>query len=159
MPQVVDPEPWAADRFGARGPVDRALPVASLSGPPCGAPKSHASSARPADQRVTSGTSSGTSGTVRERVERLLEIEVERVVERVERVEVEVEREVHVVEQVEVPVTPRGPGWAPALAELARQLDSGRVYDRDLLALAQGLNEVLQALDRRPAWRRRRERR
>ena len=48
---------------------------------------------------------------------------------------------------------PRGAAWAPALTELVRQLDAGRVYDRDLVALAQALNEVLQALDRRPAWR------
>ena len=73
------------------------------------------------------------------------------VVERI--VEVEVVREVYVVERVEVPVMPKGAAWASALAELVRQLDAGRVYDRDLVALAQALNEVLQALDRRPALR------
>ena len=79
-----------------------------------------------------------------------------RPVEVVERhVEVEVEREVRVVERIEVPVMPKGAAWASALAELVRQLDAGRVYDRDLVALAQALNEVLQALDRRPAWRNR----
>lgn len=79
-----------------------------------------------------------------------------RPVEVVERlVEIEVEREVQVVERIEVPVMPKGAAWASALAELVRQLDAGRVYDRDLIALAQALNEVLQALDRRPAWRRR----
>ncbi len=55
------------------------------------------------------------------------------------------------VERIEVPVMPKGAAWASALAELVRQLDAGRVYDRDLIALAQALNEVLQALDRRPA--------
>ena len=89
-------------------------------------------------------------------VERYVEFEVERVVERVVKVEVEVEREIRVVEQVEVPVMPRGAAWSPALTELAKQLDAGRVYDRDLVALAQALSEVLQALDRRPAWRGRR---
>jgi hypothetical protein len=92
-------------------------------------------------------------------VERVVEVEVERVVERVVEVQVEVDREVRVVEQIEVPVTPRGPAWPVALHELVKQLNSGKLYDRDLLALAQALNDVLQALDRRPAWRRRRERR
>ena len=66
---------------------------------------------------------------------------------------VEVERAVRVVEQVEVPTLPKGPGWVPALHELARQLDAGRVYDRDLGALADGLTEVLDAMHRRPAFR------
>ena len=88
-------------------------------------------------------------------VERLVEVEVERVVERVVKVEVEVERVVRFVEKVEVPVMPRGAAWASALTELAKQLDGGRVYDRDLVALAQAFSEVLQALDRRPAWRNR----
>jgi hypothetical protein len=41
------------------------------------------------------------------------------------------------------------------LAQLATQLDIGRVYDRDLPALAQGLQDVIDALNRRPGWRRR----
>lgn len=57
---------------------------------------------------------------------------------------------------VKVPVSPRGALWPAALSDLARQLDSGRVYDRDLPALADALREVLSALDRRPGWRRRR---
>lgn len=65
---------------------------------------------------------------------------------------VEVERAVRVVEQVEVPTMPRGAGWAPALHELARQLDAGRVYDRDLGPLADGLAEVLNAMGRRPGF-------
>lgn len=75
-----------------------------------------------------------------------------RVVDRI--VEVEVERAVPVVVQVEMPTLPKGPGWAPALHVLARQLDSGRVYDRDLAALAEGITEVLDALSRRPGLRR-----
>ena len=66
---------------------------------------------------------------------------------------VEVDRALRVVEQVEVPTLPKGPGWAPALHELARQLDAGRVYDRDLGALADGLTEVLNAMHRRPTFR------
>ena len=60
---------------------------------------------------------------------------------------------VHVVErQVEVPVpaTPTRRAWAALLGELARQLDDGRVYDRDLPALAPALRSVLDAYDRRP---------
>lgn len=64
---------------------------------------------------------------------------------------VEVERFVRVVEQVEVQALPKGAAWAPALHELARQLDAGRVYDRDLGALADGLADVLEALHRRPS--------
>jgi hypothetical protein len=64
---------------------------------------------------------------------------------------VEVERAVTVVEQVEVPVTTKGAGWIVALHELARQLNTGRVYDRDLPVMADALNEVLDAYARRPA--------
>jgi len=46
---------------------------------------------------------------------------------------------------VEVTVSPRGARWPAALADLARQLDSGRVYDRDLPGLADALREVLAA--------------
>jgi hypothetical protein len=41
-----------------------------------------------------------------------------------------------------------------ALVQLATQVDTGRVYDRDLPALAQALQDVIDALDRRPGWRR-----
>jgi hypothetical protein len=64
---------------------------------------------------------------------------------------IEVERPVTVVERVEVPGTPRGAGWIAALHELARQLNTGRIYDRDLPALNDALNEVLDAYARRPA--------
>lgn len=62
---------------------------------------------------------------------------------------VEVEVPVPVVERVEVPIAPSGAAWAPVLLQLARQIDAGRVYDRDLLALDDALGEVLRSLNRR----------
>ncbi len=61
------------------------------------------------------------------------------------------------VVQVDRPVTtaPHGPAWPAVLAQLATQLDHGRVYDRDLPALAHALAEVADALNRRPGSRRR----
>jgi hypothetical protein len=60
---------------------------------------------------------------------------------------------VRVVERrVEVP-TPIAPGrrdWPRLLGDLARQLEDGRIYDRDLLALADALNAVHTAFSRRP---------
>lgn len=70
-------------------------------------------------------------------------------------IEVEKRVEVHVVERVEVPINPKGPDWPRVLAELVDQLDRGRVYDRDLAELEASLNDVLAALQRRPALRRR----
>jgi hypothetical protein len=61
---------------------------------------------------------------------------------------VEVDRPIPVIEQVLV--SPHGRAWPQALAEL----DAGRLYDRDLPALADALGQVLTALDRRPGWRR-----
>lgn len=72
-------------------------------------------------------------------------------VEVVDRV-VEVDKPVAVVEQV--PVSPHGRAWPRALADLVTELDTGRVYDRDLPALADALGQVLEALERRPGWRR-----
>ena len=69
-----------------------------------------------------------------------------RVVDRV----VEVAKPVPVIEHV--PVSPHGPAWPHALADLTAELDTGRVYDRDLPALADALGQVLNALDRRPGW-------
>jgi hypothetical protein len=66
---------------------------------------------------------------------------------------VEVDRPVTVVKEVPVVAAPQGPAWPALLAQLAKQLDSGRVYDRDLPALAQALASVADALDRRPGWR------
>jgi hypothetical protein len=64
---------------------------------------------------------------------------------------IEVDKSVPVVEQV--PVSPHGRAWPGALADLVTELDAGRVYDRDLPALADALARVLAALDRRPGWR------
>jgi len=61
---------------------------------------------------------------------------------------VEVNKPSPVIEQVLV--SPRGPAWTNALAALVAELDTGRVYDRDLPALADALGHVLNALDRRP---------
>ena len=40
--------------------------------------------------------------------------------------------------------------WPDLLQELARQLDDGRIYDRDIPGLAEALNAVLEAFGRRP---------
>jgi hypothetical protein len=56
---------------------------------------------------------------------------------------------------VPVATLPHGAAWPAALTQLATALDTGRVYDRDLPALAQALTEVAEALERRPGWRRR----
>jgi len=50
---------------------------------------------------------------------------------------------------VPVPAAPTGNAWAPLLTELARQLDTGRIYTRDLNTILPGFNEALQALNRR----------
>ena len=75
--------------------------------------------------------------------------------ERVERL-VEVEVPVTVIKEVEVEVLPKGASWANALTQLADQLDRGLVYDRDLAALAQAVGEATAALARRPWSRHRR---
>jgi hypothetical protein len=72
-------------------------------------------------------------------VERPVEVRVERTVERV----------------MEVPVHPRGREWADQLRDLARQLDTGRVYDRDLDAVVEALRVVNDAVARRERHRRR----
>lgn len=69
---------------------------------------------------------------------------------------VEVERLVPTVERVEVVASPKGSAWAPTLQELAKQLDTGRVYDRDLDVVADGVTAVFEALTRRLALGRRR---
>ena len=61
---------------------------------------------------------------------------------------VEVDRLVTVVQEVPVTTVPKGAEWPAALAQLATALDTGRVYDRDLPALAQALADVSDALDR-----------
>jgi hypothetical protein len=74
-------------------------------------------------------------------------------VEVVDRV-VEVERTVTVVQTVEVSALPKGASWASALLELADQIGAGKVYDRDLPALAASVNAIITALNRRPGMRR-----
>lgn len=63
--------------------------------------------------------------------------------------------EVEAPSRADLAVRRNGPGWVAALAELAHDLDRGRVYDRDLPALTQELQQVLQSLERRPVWSRR----
>jgi hypothetical protein len=65
-------------------------------------------------------------------------------VEIVERV-VTVEKTVKVADKR----LPRGAEWADVLASLTRQLDDGRLYDRDLSAVARASVELNQALQRR----------
>lgn len=48
-----------------------------------------------------------------------------------------------------VPSVPMGSAWAPLLTELARQLDTGRTYTRDLNTILPVFDEALQALNRR----------
>ena len=67
---------------------------------------------------------------------------------------VEVDRPIRVVERVAVEVLPTGQGWLGYLEELTKQIDAGRVYDRDLLELTRKLDAVFRALERRPAWQR-----
>jgi len=67
---------------------------------------------------------------------------------------VQVDRPVTVKESVEVEVVPHGPAWPHALAQLTEQIDTGKVYDRDLPALAAALGDVRSALNRRPVWHR-----
>ncbi|WP_029433825.1 hypothetical protein [Blastococcus sp. URHD0036] len=57
-----------------------------------------------------------------------------------------VERRVEVL----VPATPARRDWPALLAELARQIDDGRIYDRDLIDLSNALGTVLKAYRRRP---------
>jgi hypothetical protein len=51
--------------------------------------------------------------------------------------------------EVQVPLVPTRRDWPALLGELAGQLNDGRVYDRDLPALARALEPVLQAYRRR----------
>jgi len=67
---------------------------------------------------------------------------------------VEVDRSVAVVQKVAVNTSPKGGAWPATLVQLVTQVDSGRVYDRDLPALAQALQDVIAGLERRPGWRR-----
>ena len=51
--------------------------------------------------------------------------------------------------EVQVPLVPTRRDWPGLFGELAGQLNDGRVYDRDLPALARALEPVLQAYRRR----------
>jgi hypothetical protein len=51
--------------------------------------------------------------------------------------------------EVRVPLEPTRRDWPKLLDELARQLDGGRIYDRDLPSLARALGPVLQDYRRR----------
>src|SRR3954453_10472573 len=51
--------------------------------------------------------------------------------------------------EVQVPLVPTRRDWPRLLGELADQLNDGRVYDRDLPALARALQPVLGAYRRR----------
>src|SRR5690349_2008792 len=58
-----------------------------------------------------------------------------------------VDREVVVRETVQA--VPRGGGWAEALQTLAQQIDTGKVYRRDLPAIRSAVEDVSRALQRR----------
>ncbi len=51
--------------------------------------------------------------------------------------------------EVPTPATPGRQDWPGLLGDLARQLDDGRIYSRDLLSLSVALNGVLDAFTRR----------
>jgi hypothetical protein len=51
--------------------------------------------------------------------------------------------------EVQVPLVPTRRDWPGLLGELAGQLNDGRVYDRDLPALARALEPLLEAYRRR----------
>lgn len=62
--------------------------------------------------------------------------------------------EIPVEQQTPPPPRPRHAEWVGVLTELARQLDTGDIYDRDLPELTGALNQVLDAFGRRPYIRR-----
>lgn len=51
--------------------------------------------------------------------------------------------------EVQVPLVPTRRAWPRLLGELVAQLDDGRIYDRDLPALARALPPVLESYRRR----------
>lgn len=57
--------------------------------------------------------------------------------------------EVPVVVEGKVTQSPRGLGWLAVLNDLTRQLDTGRLYDRDLPAVVAAINSVCDAAERR----------
>jgi hypothetical protein len=69
---------------------------------------------------------------------------------------VEVEKVVtkEVVQEVAVPLRPSRRDWPALLTQLTDQVERGLVYDRDLLDLATHLTDALEAIQRRPGYRR-----
>jgi hypothetical protein len=55
--------------------------------------------------------------------------------------------------EIPIPAAPRRQDWPRLLGDLARQLEDGRIYDRDLLALSIALNAVLEAYPAQPSQR------
>ena len=51
------------------------------------------------------------------------------------------------------PTRPTGPGWTPVLTTLAAQLQTGRIYDRDLPALITAINQLIEKVNRRTRHR------
>lgn len=47
--------------------------------------------------------------------------------------------------EIRVPLKPTRRDWPTLLGELTRQLDDGRIYDRDLPGLSRALQPVLEA--------------
>jgi len=74
---------------------------------------------------------------------------VERVVERVVTVQLPAPAAAPASPAAQPAQLPAGTGWVPLLTELARQLDTGRIYTRDLGAILPAFDEALQELNRR----------
>ena len=51
--------------------------------------------------------------------------------------------------EIPTPIAPKRQDWTRLLGELARQIEDGRIYDRDLLSLSVALNAVYQSFGRR----------
>lgn len=51
--------------------------------------------------------------------------------------------------EIPTPIAPKRQDWTRLLGDLARQIEDGRIYDRDLLALAGALNVVHEAFRHR----------
>lgn len=65
-----------------------------------------------------------------------------------------IDRTVQVDRPVVRPCRPVGYDFNLDAAQLTEQVDTGKVYDRDLPALAAALGDVRFALNRRSVWRR-----
>jgi hypothetical protein len=61
--------------------------------------------------------------------------------------------EIPVPARTPAPSNPRHGDWSELLHQLATQLDSGAIYDRDLPDLTNALNDVLKAYERRHTTR------